>query len=349
MSKITLQQLPSNDIFHVTEIRTFLRCRRRWDYSSPNRQNLTRLVDQPALTLGTLLHVAHDAWRQQYADYATNGESYDVPLEVLFEENAALARENIALTYREQVGFKISDIELADFDKNVKLGIAMCQNYAARYPQPFPKGLTFVAGEQTIVVDIPNRPYKIAGRLDAIVRGPSGRLWVWDLKSFDKHPDDQDLDADEQFLSYLMLAQLAYPNDTVAGVVYDGVWKRPAPPKGRDFADLFYRREIYRNKASQQEWLANVEHILDDMSDDPSIYPARDWTCGMCGFREICLAQTNGEDVSYLRKHLYRLRTEKELTHDGYLLTPRAGDGVAKPASQTHSRSVGADAAPGGA
>src|ERR1051325_3633350 len=51
----------------VTERQLYKRCRRKWDYTSYNRQSLAPVVNAPALDLGTLVH-------QVLADWTSNPE-----------------------------------------------------------------------------------------------------------------------------------------------------------------------------------------------------------------------------------------------------------------------------------
>lgn len=293
---------------HVTERRDYKRCRRKWDLSSPNRQNLEKKALVPSLTLGTLMHGAFDDWTMDVYRNEITTPMFDAH----FDQRARQKREEITHMFRGQLYAGILNAELEEFDKLVVLGRAMAANYEKFYTKPFPPGWKVEAIEQAIRVPIPYTNHFIVGKLDAIVTDPDERVWVVDRKTFDKHPSEQDIDVDDQFLGYQTLATLMYPNRRMGGVLYDGMWKRPAPPKGRRFDELFLRRKVYRNQHAMNEWLGNLVVEVAEMTSEPAIYPTRDWTCVMCPFREMCIAQTNGEDIAYLRDNLYTSRRNSE-------------------------------------
>lgn len=289
-------------IISVTERRVFRRCRKQWDYSSFNRQGYERIVNRPSFDLGGLIHKAHADW--------LNGQD---ELVEAFKKHAAQGLERVKTDYYNSVGAGISQSELEPYLDNVILGIAMCENYVKRWGLPLPQGFKLIGPEQTVIVPIPNtaRPSGdvdyLEGTFDGLVQDKNGALYILEHKTFESHPNDAVLNQDDQFLAYMWLAQQV-SSQPIGGMLYDGMWKRAKPPRGRTFDDLFYRTMLIRPRKELAIFESELSQEVYDMT-SPSIYRNVPWNgCGDCSYREPCIAYYRGEDEARVLATHYRKR-----------------------------------------
>lgn len=292
----------------VTEIGEFLRCRRRWDYGSSNRQNLELLKPGSlALPLGTVIHAALGSWLQHP----------ELSLSDFFDGHANVYITDLKRKYNERVGTNAAPLELEGLINEFAMGRAMMANYQEKYVVPLPEGFELVTPEQECNVPIPGTEHFLRGRLDAIIRNiRSGKFFVLEHKTYGNRPRDLTLRMTHQFIAYSwMLRQLNI--GPVGGVAYDGMWKRAAPPKNRVFDDLFLRMPIEHTPHELAEFESMLRGIVTDMANDPTLYFNRTWdgSCDWgCQFSEACLAQSRGDDVAYILSHNY---TQREPYGDG--------------------------------
>lgn len=319
-------------IFGVTERPEYKRCRRRWDLGSRNRQGLMPIVPDMALGLGTLVHGAFEAWA---------GDS-NTSLEVHFLKYANARIEEVRTAYRENVGTSPTDSDIGSLLEGVVLGRAMMANYQAYWKTLVPDGYEIVANEQRIQVAIPGtehtsewlydriaqepvlvkypdvRMHYLEGRLDQILRNQkTGYLYVRDYKTYSNRPNEEDLFHNDQFIAYTWIA---YQLDIgpVAGLAYDGIWKRAAVPGKVDgrkgtLSDLFCRIRIERpiDEVQQFEKLLALEAM--EMAGNPAIYTNHMWdgSCRWgCKFKDLCYAMDRGEDVEYTKSRKYMIRPQ---------------------------------------
>lgn len=321
----------------VTERPEYKRCRRRWLFGSRNRMALTPIVPATALSLGTYVHAALAAWRD---DPSINPK-------VAFVQAAATARVEAIATYREQVGAGISDSEIVRLDDAILMGAFMVENYQKHWGAPLPPEFRTISQEQRIAVPIPGtehteewlwdntlgvcvkhtyaepRLHYLEGRLDGIIQDRRNRLYVLDSKTYNMRPKEYDLKTSDQFISYTWILKqldMGYP---VAGVAYDGLWKRAAVPKTVDgrkgvLADLFLRMPIEFAPEELEDFESELRLEALEMASNPAIYKNRssDGSCHWgCGFDPLCLAVSRGEDVSYVLRSRYthKIKLDAEL------------------------------------
>lgn len=326
-------------IFSVTDRGTFRRCRRMWDYSSNARQNLTRIgAGSEPLELGGLIHRALAEWVVHPKE----------KLQTLFYQETNKRLDEIRQSYLESVGASISEEELAPIYEVVTLGAAMMQNYQEHWGSPIPDNMQFASAEQSVEVPVPgtehpcpdcfgtglvkklnnnpenhsllvNKCFKCDGlgvsfhylsaTLDGMLQDKRGRLYVLEHKTYGNRPKMIDLTMMDQFTGYAwILCKLNI--GPVAGVAYDGMWKREVPPrpvrKGLPLAtlsDLFIRVVLPKNEETILEWGEQLTKEINEMANDPEIYPNVPWMgCGDCSFRDVCNMQLRGEDPSHLIK-----------------------------------------------
>jgi len=114
----------------ISEIQNFLRCRRMWDFTSPNRQALVRRgAPDTALHIGTIVHEAFDLQVKHPNDWRPRWSTYIDDLE-----------EEIKTDYRDMVEASLGpeETELLDESRNIAVGVV--ENYFYRYPEDAPLG-----------------------------------------------------------------------------------------------------------------------------------------------------------------------------------------------------------------
>lgn len=292
----------------VTELASWRRCRRMWNYASFNRMSLEPIVPQRALQFGTLWHKALEQWSLN--DSLTLAEHFLL----ISDEHLTKLRED----YKAQIGCYPSPGELEDTYINIELGQAMARNYQKRYHTPLPDGFVLVQPEQTIVVPIPDTPHELEGTLDGIARDKHGSYYVLEHKTFDKHPPESVLQTSDQFLGYLyILYRLVSPAHRVNGILYNGAWKRATPPRGRVFDDLFLRMPLNRSIEEIKEYEVQLAQQVTEMANDPPIYINRDRRgCFDCNFTRLCISQSRNEDTTPILKHFYKPRETKTMENE---------------------------------
>lgn len=163
------------------------------------------------------------------------------------------------------------------------------------------------------------RVHYLEGRLDGIIREKkSGRLYVLEHKSYGQRPREDVLFSQDQFLSYhwillSLVVDMGLDVNSVAGVAYDGLWKRAAPPKTVDghkgtLHDLFSRRLITRPMQELVEFEQELAAEVMEMAGDPAIYKHRaaDGSCAWCSDNQLCNAMSRGEDSEWLLQTKYK-------------------------------------------
>jgi hypothetical protein len=137
-------------IVSVTEVQSFKRCRRQWDYGSFNRQGLTPIIQpKPYLDLGTMIHKTLAYWAATYTD--------DEPgnLELIFTAIAAKHKATIIDNYTRATGQEPADELLDPLIDSIVLGRAMMKNYQEFHKRPIYEDMTHVSPEQEILIPIP--------------------------------------------------------------------------------------------------------------------------------------------------------------------------------------------------
>jgi hypothetical protein len=271
-------------------------------------------------------------------------------LSALFVQYATKAITEARDVYERQVGAKMDSGELAPLMESVTQGRCMMDNYQERWGQPIPDGFEVISTEQRVMVAVPGTEHQLEwvwdneaqtcvkryyddtrfhyleGRLDGIIREKkSGRLFVLEHKSYGQRPREDVLFAQDQFLAYHWLllsivSDLGYAPENVAGVAYDGLWKRAAPPKTVDghkgtLHDLFCRRLITRPVQELVEFENELAMELREMAGNPAMTKNRtsDGSCFWgCSDNELCLSMSRGEDVDYKLRSGYKAKASDE-------------------------------------
>lgn len=328
----------------VTEVQSFKRCRRQWEYGSFNRMSITPIMQpKPYLDLGSMIHKTLAYWTEKPD---LNGAT----LQQVFLAIATQHRRHVIDAYRAATGATPSLEEQTPLLDAITLGAAMMANYQEYYKVPLPAHLKYCAPEQEILVPIPNTEHKcttcegkgwkldpnvavgdgawttncvacdgkgiflhyLKARLDALAIDTQDNLYVVERKTYDKRPDMHLLEVNDQFIGYVWVAQqLGLGN--VVGIAYDGLFKRAVPPRKMTIDDLFCRTIITPSQDEVNEYGVELARTVLEMANDPYIYKNRQWSgCWDCSFEYLCRTQSQAGDVDYVLRTMYMKRIEDD-------------------------------------
>lgn len=332
--------------FSVTERQTAKRCPRAHRLSSKGGQHLGLLVPPVYLSCGTLIHKGSQLW---FANPDTSYEAHVMTAGMkLIEKTAA--------KYFLQVGAHMSTEEEAPLYEAISYAQVMARNYQLQWKTPLPEGFTLIRTEQRVVVPVPGTEHEchqepggcewytygqdcqrcgnsgityhyLDGRFDGLIQDRAGRIHILEHKTYDARPSEQSLKTADQFLAYMWLAIQLGIGD-VAGLDYDGLWRRDKVPKNRTFEDLFMRLTITRTRAELEEFQRFLPNELNMMAHQLSLeedpYINRAWQgCYDCSFATkklpsgsyrpgLCDAMSRGENVSVIRNAYYTVRDDDD-------------------------------------
>jgi hypothetical protein len=334
-------------LFSVTERQNAKRCPRMHRLSSKEGRHLGLIVPPVYLSTGSLIHMGSQKW---LLDPTTSYEAH-----VMSSADALIAKAEAR--YLRQVGAPISEEEKAPLWEALDFATTMARNYQARWGSPLPEGFTLIRPEQRAVVPVPGTEHTcpacegsgydqaagadcrtcegagiayhyLDGRFDGLIQDLAGRIHILEHKTYASRPTDEGLAHNDQFLTYIWLALQLGIGD-VAGIAYDGLWRRNQVPRGKTFEDLFLRRTILRTRAELLELQRMLPNELNFMAaqlrapEDPWIN--RRWQgCYDCSFADkatrttvrtgLCTAISRGEDVRSVLNLYY---TERDDDTDG--------------------------------
>lgn len=274
----------------------------------------------------------------------------------LFDIHTAIKIKKIRDRYTARVGMRPKDSELESIFRAHELGHAMMENYENYHGSPLPKHMEFVSPEQEVMVPVEGTEHTcpdckgkglivkpeihfakecegcngtgkqrhyLKGTLDALVMDVKNRLFIIEHKTYGAKPNEASLKKNFQFTAYIwMLTQLEMDDAKVGGLCYDGMWKRPAPPKGKTIDDLFIRHIEYRNRAQLEKFAYHLPGRLKAMasipqvpipSDHPELYTTVPWKgCFDCTVSDLCMAMERGENPKYTIDNFYEPREKDD-------------------------------------
>lgn len=335
-------------IISVVERQSWKRCRRMWKLTSFTQENLQAISRAPALQLGSMIQDALSTWTE---------DPQSDPLGA-FAQLSIDAVTTAKQRYRERNGAVASDMELEGLYKLIELGVAMITNYRDFYKTPLPAHYHAIQTEQRALVAIPNTEHWtcpecyydapmfdglthillecpkcnielvwgcdwLRGTIDTFVQDDNGRLYALERKTYGQRPEPSKLQHDDQQLAYDWILHKLFP-EQATGILYDGLWKRAAPPKTskskiepgqpNTMADLFYRNTFIRPPEELVEFEEYLARECLDMRyalENDLIYINRTWMgCFDCNVSRICDAMSRGEDVEYVVNNFYEKRPE---------------------------------------
>lgn len=323
----------------ISDIHAFQRCRRQWDFTSPNRQGLSKWSNATYFFVGTAFHACLDAF------YSTGSLTEATAIE-LIEAERAIERQRYA-TYNELPMSSHEDEELLGEPSERVLRMAM--RYVTHYPSGVP-GFEVVGSEITFRVRIPGtRSGWFRGTIDKLLRHKRTKhLWVMEHKTFSRTPSHDVIAWSDQPRCYTWAVE-RLTGLPCAGYFYDGMSsKEPTVPRRNqngtlskaaittDYATYLQAIKDYGLRVSDYQEKLNELAAEDNpffkrfpipVSDDAHaetvsflqamhremaqknllIYPHRPWDgCDRCTIKELCNAITFGDDTSYRMEELVK-------------------------------------------
>ena len=317
----------------ISEVKAFLRCRRKWNYGSPNRRMLSPKRGSSVMRLGTAIHEA----------------LHDYRLGLPWPETHTRLHKEAEDEYRAAYGMGWSPIEEQLFQDILDKAYRCVEYYKEHWGIQCPEAIfggEVMYTEQSFAVPVPwVDGVELIGTIDVILGNEAG-IWVMDHKSHRKSSfrTRQEVRVDWQFLAYAWAARQLF-GDTVAGVCYDGIWQE-APPTAppilksgklstawnrvraippyryaqmlmatpgcspRDYSETLQkltaayagdetpyhcRHWVDLGTARLSAFEKRLSSVIKDMfSGNPSIYPNPQGSCWDCSFQDLCGADMEG-------------------------------------------------------
>jgi hypothetical protein len=203
----------------ISEINSFLKCRRDWDLTSASRQSLRhKTTPKVFFAVGSGFHAAVEAnaegidWQQALEEYLTNE---------LEEKSAA---------YVEAVGYPPWAKELEEFHEMADFTRKLASQYFDHYglEQPLAShDLTYVATEVSfkIPIEVGGTIVEFIGTWDAIATDSNGGVCLVENKSCGRKPKLDILQHTNQFVGYAWAFQFL-TGIPISGFLYNGVMKK---------------------------------------------------------------------------------------------------------------------------
>jgi hypothetical protein len=208
------------DEIHISDVRTYKQCRRKWNWSSPLRRNLEPNVPYAPFFSGRLIHHCLEHYYRSHTPFT---DSF----------NVFMAHEQKLM---DEAG-KLWPAEAQIVQDQLALCAGMLNHYAlwidSEQSRWSDDNLEFITLEESFSVPFftPSgyRSPKIylGGRRDGLVRRrDDGTYWIWEVKTT-RSIDElrRSLDNDEQAGTYLLAAQIQY-NVKISGVLYNILRKK---------------------------------------------------------------------------------------------------------------------------
>lgn len=330
---------------HISDVRTFRTCRRRWNWSSRLRENLESIVPYPPFFTGKAVHAALEL-------YYRDKENFESTLQKYFKQEEA----NLA---------KLGKLWPAEVEKLVAQ-IALIEGVMEHYVLWQAQDETYYADKNLeyhgmeIDFTVPFMPdANFEGRLDGLVKHiPTGEYWIWETKTAGSITSlVESLPNDEQSTMYLWAARQIY-DFPIKGVLYNILRKKsPSAPRlltsgllskaqNVDTTSFFYREVIkeihpdwsdetieemygdilqnhrerdmtffmrfpvYRTEDEINMVVDNIKATAVEMiNPDTVVYPCPSmFTCKGCTFRSACLTMNSLGNYRALLESEYQLR-----------------------------------------
>lgn len=320
----------------VSEVNSYLYCRRAWDLSAAHRQSLRhKTTPKVYFSVGSAVHEAIEA--------QADGKD---PLEA-FETYMDKERQDKVDAYIAETGQKPAKIQMDGFEEAVVLARGMVNQYFDHYSWENPlaeRGLRYIATEVPFSIPLESGN-NFVGTFDGLATdiATESKIFLVENKTADRKPNLENVQSGNQFVGYNW-AFLRLTGKQPAGTLYNGVMKRLIKPprvlvKGGlskdknagvtmssflkgiqdngldpvDYLDYlefleereaqgddrFFFRQIFTYTYSQVEtWQSNVLDPVDEemAREDLRLIPNYN-SCDRCLVRDICQAMDLEEDV----------------------------------------------------
>ncbi len=200
---------------HVSDLRTFKECRRKWHYSSPLRMNLRPERSPIYFTVGRAVHYA-------LAEYYETGEA---PVDI-YDRYVEAVRQ-------------VEPVPDED-ERHLEVGRGMVVNYLnwVTSPEQPDEDWKVLATELKYKTPLFNDEGKksnrvfLEGRIDGVWKHlPTGKVWLMEFKTTARQPNANWLTLDDQASAYCWAAQQVF-DTPIEGVVFRFLLKNiPEKPK----------------------------------------------------------------------------------------------------------------------
>jgi hypothetical protein len=247
---------------HISDVRQFKSCRRRWNWASPLRSNLEPAVPYMPFFTGRAIHYCLEMYYKQGDQFLQSLGNY--------------------LGNERKIMGDLWPQEEEKVQEQIDLIVAMLQHYEQWINNQeknrwIDSNLEFIALETNFSVPIrtpsnraSGRVY-LAGRMDGVVRlKDDGSVWVWEIKT-SRSIDElkKSLVNDPQCGAYILAAQELFAVRP-QGVIYNIMRKKPPTQPEvlqngtltkRSNIDTTYQSYVSAIKAQHPDW--NKETILE--------------------------------------------------------------------------------------
>jgi len=236
---------------HISDIRTFRACRRKWNWSSPLKENLEPQVPYAPFFVGRAVHYCLEWY------YGPAHRPVWDSLDQFLNNETKIAGDLWAA-------------EQASWDESVELVQEMLMHYQL-WVQVDPTGFrdeTLEFMDLEVPFNVPmyhpetgkqDENIRLEGRFDGIVfHKPTGTYWIWECKTARSIGElAKSLENDEQAGAYIYAAQ-QLKNIPITGILYN-ILRKKAPTHPRildsgyvskakgDFSPFSYIADIRRN------------------------------------------------------------------------------------------------------
>lgn len=328
---------------HISDVSSFLACRRAWDFSSNLRQHLTTIQPYEPFFFGTVLH----AFLEEYYNPAQTAARQDV---------SAIAVTKLscipnALPEFIEFGAKLFE-HYQIWAQHNEGNLGDCSFDSLSVEQPFDVPILTPAG-------YPSSKFRFAGRVDGVWRSQiDGKLYLHEIKTTSSIDGRVNQLAFEYQPTAYMLAMSEVYQEPIAGVVYTLIRKKlPADPdvlkngmlsqnKGIDttadnylavikqhhpememktikttYGDIlstllnqpnrFFRRVLVKRTDAQ---LTEMRRILYDVAKEMTnkhvaTYQTPGYFCSNCMFTTPCFAMSQGQPIDPILTAHYQRNT----------------------------------------
>lgn len=259
---------------HISDVRTFKSCRRKWMFSSGLRRNLEPIVPYTPFFTGRAVHYCLQQMYRNHGDATQLLPSLD----------AFIAKETASWVQ------PLWDTELQMVEEQKELISGIFKHYIlwrwVNRADPrmwYDQNLSFVSLEHSFNVALPGVKARLAGRFDGVVRDLHGEYWVWENKTARSIDELQkSLANDEQCGTYIYAARKLF-NVPIAGVIYNIMRKKvPTTPQilkngylsqnhSIDTSAEWYQStvDLTYPDMSQQDKLDNFGPFIEELRLDP--------------------------------------------------------------------------------
>jgi hypothetical protein len=269
---------PVQHELHVSSIKSFLGCRRRWDWIF-NKYYYPPMTAKP-LEFGVAYHKAMETYY--------NPETWHEPREVVAQEallvfNTVVAKQRIAAL--QAVGQEALDSEVEqDYRERVDLGRNMLKYHLNKIAPQVDEGLRpwgvevpFLIPVIDIDTGIPllcslcGTAIMFGGRIDCIMEDHDGDFWIVDWKTAARlHEDDDQFLANEMQITGYVMAVRRRLRIKVRGFIYHE--QKKGYPKEPEALTRMYKGRWFSTNKNQDTDLPTFLRTLTEHGEDPTVY-----------------------------------------------------------------------------